>query len=74
VGYGLFGDRLKEISQLTLIIWGENDQILGTKIAAEFVKEIPEGKLIWIKECGHLPHLEKPEITAEYILEWTNTC
>jgi pimeloyl-ACP methyl ester carboxylesterase len=73
-GYGLFGDRLKEISQLTLIIWGENDQILGTKIAAEFVKEIPEGKLIWIKECGHLPHLEKPEITAEYILEWTNTC
>ena len=73
-GYGLFGDRLKEITLPTLIIWGENDQILGTKIATEFAKQIPHSKLIWIRECGHVPHLEKPKITANYILEWIETC
>ena len=73
-GYGLFSDRLQEITPPTLIIWGENDQILGTKIAPEFAKQIPHSKLIWIKQCGHVPHLEKPKITSNYILEWTNTC
>lgn len=66
-GYGDFGGKLSTIKQPTLIIWGENDQILGTKPATKFNKLIPNSKLIWIPQCGHVPHLEKPEITASYI-------
>jgi len=69
-GYGFFGDKLSQIKQSTLILWGERDRILGTADAEKFQKEIPHSKLIWIKECGHVPHLEKPQITAQSILEF----
>jgi pimeloyl-ACP methyl ester carboxylesterase len=67
-GYGSYANYLHEIKQPTLIIWGENDQILGTKPATKFKNAIANSELIWLKECGHVPHLEKPEITANFIL------
>ncbi len=69
-GYGSFGDKLSEIKQQTLILWGENDRILGTDDADKFKEAITGSQLIWIKNCGHVPHLEQPEITAKYILEF----
>jgi pimeloyl-ACP methyl ester carboxylesterase len=72
-GYGSYAPQLEQIQQPTLIIWGENDKILGTKFASQFAAAISHSKLVWIKECGHVPHLEKPEITANYILEFTAT-
>lgn len=69
-GYGFFGDKLSEINQQTLILWGENDRILGTVDADKFKEAITNSQLIWIKNCGHVPHLEQPEITARYILEF----
>jgi pimeloyl-ACP methyl ester carboxylesterase len=69
-GYGYFGDRLGEIKQPTLIIWGENDRILGTKDAAKFEQKISNSKLVWISECGHVPHLEKAQNVAEEIFKF----
>jgi pimeloyl-ACP methyl ester carboxylesterase len=60
-----------EIAQLnlpTLILWGREDRILGTADAEKFQETIPGSKLIWIPDCGHVPHLEKAEITAQHIL------
>jgi pimeloyl-ACP methyl ester carboxylesterase len=51
----------------TLILWGEGDRILGTKDAARFRSAIPQSKLVWVTNCGHVPHLENPEFTAESI-------
>lgn len=65
--YGSFLPRLKEIQQQTLIIWGKEDRILGTKDAEKFKKAISNSHLVWIDQCGHVPHLEKPQITAEAI-------
>ena len=67
-GYGSFIDRLDRIKQQTLIIWGKQDKILGTKDAAKFARAIPNSKLLWIDNCGHVPHLEQPEATATAIL------
>lgn len=69
-GYASFGDKLSEIKQQTLILWGENDRILGTDDANKFKEAIANSQLIWIKQCGHVPHLEKPEVTAKHILEF----
>ena len=69
-GYRSFVDKLHHLSQPTLILWGENDRILGIKDAAKFETAISGSKLIWIKNCGHVPHLEQPEITARHILEF----
>jgi pimeloyl-ACP methyl ester carboxylesterase len=69
-GYQSFGEKPREIERPTLILWGEHDEILGTKDGEKFAQTIPKSKLIWIRECGHVPHLEKPEITAQHILNF----
>ncbi|MGF2034885.1 MAG: alpha/beta fold hydrolase [Nostoc sp. CmiVER01] len=70
-GYSAF--RFKKISQImqqTLILWGDSDKILGTRDAMRFKREIPHSTLVWIQDCGHLPHLEQPQITAQHILDF----
>ena len=69
-GYGNFKDKLPSLKQQTLILWGENDKILGTGDAAKLEGAIANSQLIWIPNCGHVPHLEKAEVTANYILDF----
>ncbi|MBP5976931.1 alpha/beta hydrolase [Brasilonema sp. CT11] len=70
-GYSAFRfKKLAEIVQPTLIFWGDSDKILGIRDANRFKLAIPHSKLIWIKDCGHVPHLEQPQITAQHILEF----
>ena len=69
-GYQSFGEKLSEIKQPTLILWGESDRILGTGDAHKFKAAIAHSQLIWIKDCGHVPHLEQPQVTAKHILEF----
>lgn len=69
-GYNGFSDRLLQVEQPTLILWGDTDRILGTEDAEKFERAIANSRLIWIENCGHVPHLEKPEIAAKHILDF----
>ena len=69
-GYASFGEKLSHIKQQTLILWGECDRILGTDDAYKFKAAIAHSQLIWLKNCGHVPHLEQPQISAKHILEF----
>jgi pimeloyl-ACP methyl ester carboxylesterase len=70
-GYSAFRFKtLSQIAQPTLILWGDSDKILGTKDAKRFKLAIPNSKLIWIKDCGHVPHVEQPQSVAQNILEF----
>ncbi|MEO1093950.1 MAG: alpha/beta hydrolase [Cyanobacteria bacterium J06638_28] len=71
-GYSFFKNKVSHVSMPTLVIWGRQDKILGTRDAAEFVAQLPQAQLTWIDDCGHVPHLEKPKETAEAICEWLN--
>ena len=71
-GYGSFADSISDIQQQTLIIWGKQDKIVGTKGADRFAREIPNSQLVWIDNCGHVPHLEQPQITAQAILDFVD--
>ncbi|MBX9254426.1 alpha/beta hydrolase [Desmonostoc muscorum CCALA 125] len=72
-GYSAFRFKiLSQIGQQTLILWGDSDKILGTKDATRFKRAIPQSTLVWIQDCGHLPHLEQPQITAQHILNFCN--
>lgn len=31
---------------------------------------MPNARLVWVEECGHVPHLEQPDKTAEAIMEF----
>lgn len=66
-GYNFLSDYIKKIACPTLIIWGEQDKILGTKDAKRFEQTIPNSRLVWIPDCGHVPHLEHPGNTAQVI-------
>jgi pimeloyl-ACP methyl ester carboxylesterase len=63
-------EQFANIQQPTLILWGKDDKILGTADAEKFPQVIPNSQLIWIDNCGHVPHLEQPQVTAEHILDF----
>jgi pimeloyl-ACP methyl ester carboxylesterase len=70
-GYTAFkSEQLAQIQQPTQILWGDSDRILGIKDAQRFRAAIPNSQLIWIKDSGHVPHLEQPKITSQHILDF----
>jgi pimeloyl-ACP methyl ester carboxylesterase len=70
-GYPYLGDKIKQLSQSVLILWGEKDQILNPQEAYKFEERLPNSQLIWVPESGHVSHLEKPALVAEKILQFT---
>ncbi|MBD2102425.1 alpha/beta fold hydrolase [Leptolyngbya sp. FACHB-261] len=66
-GYSL-QQQITQVQSPTLILWGEQDDMLGTSDAAKFKRDIAQSQLIWLKGCGHVPHLEQPQLTAQHIL------
>ncbi len=69
-GYNFLADKIGQISQPTLVLWGRQDRILGTKDASRFEQTLPQGKLVWVENCGHVPHLEQAPETAAIILRF----
>ena len=72
-GYKAFRkEQLAQLKQSTMILWGDSDRILGTKDAEKFAKLIPRSQLVWIPDCGHIPHREKSQMVAQQILTFCN--
>jgi pimeloyl-ACP methyl ester carboxylesterase len=69
-GYNFLTPKIPTIACPTLVIWGEQDKILGIKDARRFERAIAGSQLVWIPQCGHVPHLEKPQETAAAVLRW----
>ncbi|KAL0926058.1 hypothetical protein M5K25_004440 [Dendrobium thyrsiflorum] len=62
--------QIKQVKQKTLILWGENDRIINVDLAQRLHHELPDSVFHQIPDCGHLPHVEKPDIVAEFILQF----
>ena len=69
-GYGGLAKKIALIEVPTLVLWGRQDKILGVKDAARFEQTLLNGKLVWLENCGHVPHLEQAKITAEQIVSF----
>ncbi len=65
-----FRDRLPEIRQPTLIVWGENDSIIPVRDAQEFERLIPDSRKVVMKETGHISMAERPETFNRLMLEF----
>lgn len=68
-GYSVIG-LIEKVRQRTLIIWGEDDQIISYKLALRLHGELQDATLRQIPECGHLPHVERPSSVADMIIEF----
>ncbi|CAK7326195.1 unnamed protein product [Dovyalis caffra] len=62
--------QIEKVKRRTLIIWGENDQIISNKLAVRLHCELPHAVIRQIPDCGHLPHVEKPNSVAKLILDF----
>ena len=54
-------DDLPRIQVPTLVVWGEQDKVLPVSQARAAAARLPEGRLVVIPQCGHVPHLERPD-------------
>lgn len=54
------GEELSQITQPTLLIWGNNDNVTPPFVAKEFNKLIPNSEVHFIDKCGHAPMMEVP--------------
>jgi pimeloyl-ACP methyl ester carboxylesterase len=58
------------IDQPTLIIWGEEDNVIQIKNGYKLHDEILNSRFVVLKNCGHVPQEEKGEIFTELVAEF----
>ena len=56
--------KLNKITAPTLIVWGDSDKVIHVSSVGVFEKKIKNSRSVIIKECGHVPMMEKPQETA----------
>ena len=62
--------ELPNIKAQTLILWGDQDKVLDISSVSVFEKGLKNHKTVIIKDCGHLPMLEKPQETATQYIDF----
>jgi pimeloyl-ACP methyl ester carboxylesterase len=53
----------------TLLVWGDRDRLVPTRIAAEWHELIGGSRIVHVR-CGHVPMLEAPGELADCIIEF----
>ncbi|MCB9255844.1 MAG: alpha/beta hydrolase [Chitinophagales bacterium] len=51
----------------SLIIWGDQDEVVPAEHAASFERDIPNSAKIIYENCGHVPQIEYPE---RFVADW----
>ena len=63
-------EKLAAIKVPTLILWGEEDNLIPVKSANWFAEATPGSKLIVYSAVGHIPMEEIPEKSAADVKLW----
>lgn len=71
-GYSDLENKIAQVDKPTLILWGEDDNMLSPGDAEKFQRNIANSRLIKLKNCGHAPQIEQPQMTFEHILQFLN--
>jgi pimeloyl-ACP methyl ester carboxylesterase len=61
---------LHRIDRPTLLLWGDSDKVVPPAYGPAFRDLIPGARLEVVPACGHVPHIEKPDLTATLISEF----
>jgi pimeloyl-ACP methyl ester carboxylesterase len=61
--------NLSKISQPTFILWGDTDRVVDVSSVSIFEK-IRNHKKVIMKDCGHVPMIERPGETASLYLDF----
>src|SRR5262245_1303637 len=61
---------LHRIERPTLIVWGDSDKLIPPAYGPAYRDLIPGAKLEVIKNCGHLPHVEKTGELVNHVVKF----
>jgi pimeloyl-ACP methyl ester carboxylesterase len=59
--------RLHRVRMPTLLVWGERDEIVSPRYAADFQARLPQARLEILPNAAHLPMVEQPERLAALV-------
>ena len=62
--------KIKLINQRTLILWGENDELIPLSMAYQFHSDLPNGVLVILKNTGHVPMEESSSESLKPVIDF----
>jgi pimeloyl-ACP methyl ester carboxylesterase len=65
--------RMHRIKAPTLIVWGEDDALVSSVYAKEFAARIANSQVEIIKDCGHLPQVERLDILNPIVTKFLHS-
>lgn len=66
-----FTERLSAVQVPALVVHGDTDKPLPFETSGKVLDtKIPDARLVMVKDAGHFPHMEKPEVVNEAIWGW----
>ncbi len=51
-----------------LVLWGDRDRVIDVSAVQVLEKGLPDCTAVIMKDCGHLPMIERPQESAEHYL------
>ncbi len=59
---------LPKIKAPALVLWGDHDRVLDVSSVQIFENGLPNCTVAIMKDCGHLPMIERPQEAAKHYL------
>jgi pimeloyl-ACP methyl ester carboxylesterase len=67
--HGFWG-RLGALTPPALFLWGEMDQLVPWRFAPHVEKLLPDARSLVLRDCGHVPQFERPDVTHRLVREF----
>lgn len=65
--------QLKNITAEALVITGKEDILVSPSESEYLAKNIPNAKLEYLEECGHMPPIEAPQKLCQMLIDFIST-
>ena len=62
--------RLQSIQVPTLLLWGEKDAFIPVSNAQDYLKAMPQARLVTLPAVGHVLHEEAPQTSVQAVLDF----
>lgn len=66
------GARMPQMQMPVLLIWGKQDIVTPPEAAEQFERLIPDTRIVWFDDCGHVPMVECADAFAEALLRFAD--
>lgn len=65
------GDQISQIRSPALLMWGRQDVVTPPEAAEQFHRLLPDSRLVWFDQCGHVPMVEQADGFAAELVRFT---